>query len=64
MAQCVDAWLVYGKKLHVHASLIEADAAKESVIKAAPPLIPALKQTYRRKNRGQATNLDRSELQR
>ncbi len=36
-----------GKKLHVDASLIEADAAKESVIKAAPPLIAALKQAYR-----------------
>jgi hypothetical protein len=31
----------------VDASLIEADAAKESVIKAAPPLIAALKQAYR-----------------
>ncbi len=36
-----------GKKLYVDASLIEADAAKESVIKAAPPLIAALKQAYR-----------------
>ena len=36
-----------GSKLHVDASLIEADAAKESVIKAAPPLIAALKQAYR-----------------
>jgi transposase len=47
VAQCVDAGLVDGKKLHVDASLIEADAAKESVIKAAPPLIAALKQAYR-----------------
>src|SRR5437763_5996345 len=45
--QCVEAGLVDGKKLHVDASLIEANAAKESVIKAAPPLIPALKQAYR-----------------
>jgi len=37
---------VDGKKLHVDASLIEADAAKESVIKAAPPLIAALKEAY------------------
>src|SRR5947207_11550902 len=44
--QCVDAGLVDGKKLHVDASLIEADAAKESVIKAAPPLIAALKRAY------------------
>src|SRR5882724_2833820 len=47
VAQCVDAGLVDGKKLHVDASLIEADAAKESVIKAAPPLIAALKEAYR-----------------
>jgi transposase len=47
VAQCVDAGLVDGKKLHVDASLIEADAAKESVIKAAAPLIAALKQAYR-----------------
>ena len=47
VAQCVEAGLVDGKKLHVDASLIEADAAKESVIKAAPPLIAALKQAYR-----------------
>src|SRR5512133_4382540 len=47
VAQCVDAGLVDGKKLHVDASLIEADAAKESVIKAAAPLIVALKQAYR-----------------
>src|SRR5438477_3590321 len=47
IAQCVEAGLVDGRKLHVDASLIEADAAKESVIKAAPPLIAALKQAYR-----------------
>src|SRR6266496_3948141 len=47
VAQCVEAGLVDGSKLHVDASLIEADAAKESVIKAAPPLIAALKQAYR-----------------
>ena len=47
VTQCVEAGLVDGKKLHVDASLIEADAAKESVIKAAPPLIAALKQAYR-----------------
>jgi len=45
--QCVKGGLVDGKKLHVDASLIDADAAKESVIKGAPPLIAALKQAYR-----------------
>jgi transposase len=46
VAQCVEAGLVDGKKLHVDASLVDADAAKESVIKAAPPLIAALKRAY------------------
>ena len=47
VARCVEAGLVDGKKLHVDASLIDADAAKESVIKGAPELIAALKQAYR-----------------
>jgi len=47
VSQCVEAGLVDGKKLHVDASLIEANAAKESVIKGTPQLIAALKQAYR-----------------
>jgi hypothetical protein len=47
VAQCVEAGLVDGSKLHVDASLVDADAAKESVIKGAAPLIAALKQAYR-----------------
>src|SRR5256714_7255685 len=46
VAQCVDAGVVGGKKLHVDARLIEGDAAKGSGIKAAPPLIAALKKAY------------------
>jgi transposase len=46
VGQCVEAGLVDGSKLHVDASLIDADAAKESVIKAAPLLIAALKRAY------------------
>ena len=46
VAQCVEAGLVDGQKLHVDASLIDADAAKESVIKGAPALIAALKRAY------------------
>src|SRR6266446_2091304 len=46
VAQCVEAGLVDGKKLHVDASLVEADAAKESVIKGAPALMAALKRAY------------------
>ena len=47
VAQCVEAGLVEGSKLHVDASLIDADAAKESVIKGAPELIALLKRAYR-----------------
>jgi transposase len=46
VAQCVEAGLVDGHKLHVDSSLVDADAAKESVIKGAPPLIAALKRAY------------------
>jgi transposase len=46
VAQCVDAGLVDGSKLHVDASLVDADVAKESVIKGAPQLIAALKRAY------------------
>lgn len=45
--QCVAAGLVDGGKLHVDASLVDADASKESVIKGTPELIAALKRAYR-----------------
>src|SRR5437870_12274768 len=45
--QCVEAGLADGKKLYVDASLIEADAAKESGIKGAREWIAALKRAYR-----------------
>ena len=44
--QCVQVGLVDGRKLHVDSSLIEADAARESVIKGPPELIAALKRAY------------------
>ena len=44
--QCVEAGLVNGSKLHVDASLIDANASKESVIKSSPELIAALKRAY------------------
>src|SRR6266516_1126120 len=47
VAQCVEAVLVEGSKLHVDASLIDANAAKGSVIKGTPELITALKRAYR-----------------
>ncbi len=46
VGQCVEAGLVDGSKLHVDGSLIEADAARESVIKGSPQLIAALKRAY------------------
>src|SRR3989442_6934691 len=46
VAQCVEAGLVDGSKLYADASLIDADAAKESVIKGPPELIAALKRAY------------------
>lgn len=46
VGQCVAAGLVDGTKLHVDGSLIDANAARESVIKGAPPLIAALKRAY------------------
>lgn len=46
VAQCVEAGLVAGSKLHVDGSLIEANASKESVIRGAPQLIAALKRAY------------------
>jgi transposase len=44
--QCVEAGLVNGSKLHVDASLIDADASRDSVIKSSPELIAALKRAY------------------
>src|SRR5947209_4489532 len=46
VGQCVEAGLVDGSKLHVDASLIDANASKESVIKGSPQLIAALKRAY------------------
>jgi len=46
VGQCVAAGLVDGKKLHVDASLIEANASKDSVVKGSPQWIAALKRVY------------------
>jgi len=46
VGQCVEAGLVDGRKLHLDSSLIDANAAKESVLKGAPVLIAALKRAY------------------
>jgi transposase len=44
--QCVAAGLVDGTKLHVDASLNDANASCDSVVKAGPELIAALKAAY------------------
>ncbi len=46
VGQCVAAGLVDGKKIHVDASLIDANASKDSVIKGSPEWIAALKRVY------------------
>lgn len=46
VGQCVADGLVDGKKIHVDASLINANASKDSVIKASPEWIAALKRAY------------------
>jgi transposase len=46
VAQCVQAGLIGGSKIHVDASLVEADASRDSVIKGPPELIAALKRAY------------------
>lgn len=44
--QCVAAGLVDGKKLHIDSSLVRADASKDSIVKASPELVAALRQAY------------------
>jgi transposase len=44
--QCVQARLVSGDKLHVAASMIAANASKDSVIKSSPELIAACAAAY------------------
>lgn len=44
--QCVAAGLVDGKKLHIDSSLVRADASRDSIVKASPELVAALRQAY------------------
>ena len=46
VGQCLEAGLVDGKKIHVDASLIDANASKDSVVKGSPEMIAALKRAY------------------
>jgi len=47
IAQCVAAGLVDGSKVHMDGSLIDANASRDSAVKASPELLAALKQAYR-----------------
>lgn len=46
VGQCVAAGLVDGNKIHVDASLINANASKDSIMKGSPEWIAALKRLY------------------
>ena len=52
--QCVEAGLVEGRKIHVDSSLIDAHAAKDSVLKSSPELVAA----YKKIVQAQETKLD------
>lgn len=49
--QCVQAGLVDGDKIHVDASLVDANASKNSVVKGPPELIEELKKLYRKEEK-------------
>jgi len=44
--QCVEAGLVDGRKVHVDASLVDADASKNSVVAGSPQMVARLKALY------------------
>lgn len=46
ITQCLEAGLVEGRKIHVDASLIQADASNDSGVKASPEFLAALKRVY------------------
>lgn len=43
---CVAAGLVDGKKLHIDSSLVRANASRDSIVKASPEWVGALRQAY------------------
>lgn len=46
VSECVRAGLVSGEKIHMDASLVEANASADSVMSGAPELIEQLKEAY------------------
>jgi len=49
--QCVQAGLVDGRKVHVDASLVDANASKDSVVQANVELIRAIRRVYEQEER-------------
>jgi transposase len=47
VAQCIDAGLVGGHKIHMDGCLIDADASKNSVVSSSPELITQLRKSFR-----------------
>jgi transposase len=46
VSQCVEAGLVEGSKIHMDGSLVDANASKDSVVKASAELIDQLREAY------------------
>jgi transposase len=46
VTQCVSLGLVDGRKLHIDSSLVEADASRESTVKASSEMVAALRAAY------------------
>ena len=46
VGQCVDAGLLDGSKIHMDGSLVDANASKDSVVKASSELIDQLREAY------------------
>src|ERR1700678_1162415 len=46
VAQCVSLGLVDGKKIHIDSSLVDADAARDSMVNASPELVAALRASF------------------
>lgn len=47
VAQCMDAGMIDGHKIHMDGSLIDADASKNSVVRSSPEMIAQLRKCYR-----------------
>lgn len=47
VAQCIEAGLVDGHKIHMDGCLVDADASKNSVIRSSPELIEQLRESFR-----------------